>query len=323
MSSSRITPRSIASSLSTRNPTSCLTPISRCAAPAQCRFSAFLGLSITSDMFELSGDTWTDNLTGETESAGGGGSWISSALGAAGSAFGGPVGGLIGSVVGGLFGKKGASSQNKAAAKAAAAQMAWQERMSNTAHQREVADLRAAGLNPILSANKGGASTPSGASYSPVNEMDSAVSSAKAGRMAAVELENALAQTKLLEAQTQKTQAETETERNRPENIAADTGYKQQGTSELYERTGKTANERGLAAYNRDIREIEARIAQSQLPAMAKQQLRQAIAKTTSDEASAKEAQTRGRISESEIGQILTTLERIFAVLPINRGLGR
>lgn len=55
------------------------------------------------------------------------------------------------------------AANNAWSAEQAQIQRDWQEKMSNTAHQREVADLLAAGLNPAASASTHGASTPTGA----------------------------------------------------------------------------------------------------------------------------------------------------------------
>lgn len=105
---------------------------------------------------------------------------------------------VAGSAVTGIFSKSSAQDQ-----------MDFQAQMSNTAHQREIADLKAAGLNPILSAKYGGASTPVGAGYQVPNLGDAFATGVTAKKTAA-ETENVKEQRKVVEATVDQVKSQTQ-----------------------------------------------------------------------------------------------------------------
>lgn len=115
-----------------------------------------------------------------------------------------------------LFGMGGSALTAGISYKVAKENREFQERMSNTAYQRAMADMRLAGLNPILAYKQGGAGTPAG-SVPQVPDFGKGIASALAMTRQKQEIKNMKmtvhkdeSQRDLNDAQISRTEAEEE-----------------------------------------------------------------------------------------------------------------
>lgn len=123
-----------------------------------------------------------------------------------GTALGATIGGALSSAVGANETRQAQVATNAQNVQLSQEQMAFQERMSDTAYQRATADMKAAGLNPMLAYSQGGASSPPGS----LAQVQNPVATASSSAMQAAQTANALQGLASNQASIEQTKATTD-----------------------------------------------------------------------------------------------------------------
>jgi len=147
-------------------------------------------------------------------------------------------------------------------------QMAWQERMSNSAYERATADMRRAGLNPALAYQNGGASTPSGSLATVQAERPGDVgagfaNSAKSAGSLSASMQNLTADTGQKESTVKLNNANADVAHVQAQKITATAKETETNTRLLEQNLQKAKHETKRAKAEAKIKEAEAPVVEA------------------------------------------------------------
>lgn len=163
---------------------------------------------------------------------------------------------LFGNVVSAFAGYQGQKDTNETNMQLGREQMQFQERMSSTSYQRAVADMQAAGLNPMLAYSQGGASAPPGS----MPQVQNAVSAGLNSAQMASSIAQVFSQLEVNQATADKLKAEAERTRSETVGLEVNSATAWSRLLQIHEDTRKAWASGELDMANREVAEVMKKI---------------------------------------------------------------